>query len=154
MAEYTDSLYGKVLLCHQETIRDLALEAIEPNEVRISKLAIENRMLTRGISLIWDDPRSGEGSNEENEVGYPAIVSMSLGSIGCWDDNMPLLMLWREKIFETFHDRRPLESLEHEGMTPKICRVDWGSQWLSKPWRDAWDQSLMVIWTWLKTYRA
>jgi len=150
------SLYDDIIKSVQRTIRGLALEGLRDEEVRIGNQGIFSRGTPqRGITLVDDVERHGAGTMSEDEIGYPVVLFLQVGSVGS-DINATRLRYWRESIYNDFNVRRePLVSfVDMNGVTPLRCNVNFGNGRLSQFWKDRWSVNHLVIWCWVRRVRA
>ncbi|MFO7904517.1 MAG: hypothetical protein R6U98_17775 [Pirellulaceae bacterium] len=150
-----DSVYDDILAAVQRKIRSLALDGLRDEQVRIGDHGLFSRgMPEKGITLVDDVERHGQGTMNEDEIGYPVVLFLQVGQGG--SEHSTRLRYWRESIYNDFNMRRePLTTyLDRADVTPLRCNVNFGNGRLSQFWRDRWSANHLAVWCWIRRVRT
>lgn len=148
-------LYVDVMNAVASTIRNLSLDGAP--EVRVYVRFNEREQVEPGIHICRGAQRHGDGTMGADEIAYPAVIYMVVGNTAGDRDNEELISGWRDDLFEAFHIRRePIDdgAITKSGVTPLVCKVDFGSDFLDQHWQQRWSVNHMVIWSWIRKPRA
>lgn len=142
----------------QAAIRDASLPKLDSEDVRIETGYQMNSSGRRGVFLSKSTERPLSGTMGLNETSYPVVVVLMEGGGGTAERSNPHVAQWRQDIIDIFRDRREpvvtyLTEVDPAEISIVICRVDFGSNYLDKYWRDAWDANHFVIWVTARTAR-
>ncbi len=80
------------------------------------------------------------------QIGFPAVLVMMRGTGGAARENEATVSEWRWHLHTMFADKRnPIADLGIPGVTPVICRVDPGEDFLDEFWKARWDANHMLV---------
>ena len=115
-------------------------------------------MMHNTIHLCRSSEVDGDGTIGANAIGFPTVLFATLGTGGAPRDNEELVSEWRDVIYDAFHHKREpifgIVSDRNLTVTPMICRVDFGSDFLDDYWQKRWDVDHMVIWSYFRRLRT
>lgn len=151
------ALHVQVLDAVADYIRDLRL-AHDPY-LHIAKRFNEEESLSDNTIYICRAPeRETPGTIGANEIGFPAVIYMVQGTFGDARENEEIISEWRDIIYDAFHlKREPIEDITEDRdatVTPIICKVDFGADFLDEFWQKRWDVNHMQIICYMRRVRT
>lgn len=144
--------YYDVLTAVASTMEELDLDG-QPQVVPGKRFS-ESEAMSDGVHLFRSEPKFEEGTMGADDTDYPVVVLLVVGQSGGLRENEERISLWREKIVDAFHYRRPLQSINDSDSVYQISRVDQGSDFLNEFWQQRWDANHMVIWNLVRRWRT
>jgi len=142
-----NSVYKKFLNAVEDDLSELDLGY----PVVQAQLPDDGEFQHQGLVLSWDDEKAEGGTNERDDIAYPAVLSLVKGSVRDWEGEMDEIAYVRERVRRKFHNKRV--TLSDSLAIPMGCKVRYGPIGLAEKWVDNWNDSRLVIWGYFRESR-
>ncbi len=150
-------LYEQVLEAIRDEIRTISIDVLPRVPVEIRRLPESEGYQPHGIIVSPDQETEGDqGTNEEDMIGYPAVVTLAFDSTKGPAEKIGDVTSYRREIRKKFHNKR--EHIEDHVDTTSVRHavsvVQYGPNGLSDWWQRKWRGNMLVIWSWFWESRS
>lgn len=138
--------------CHDAivaAIQAIGLEGVQSTEVVLRKVPRDRNHLNKGVTVSPVKAIEAAGTNERDDFGYAALVTLTEGTSNGGTENMGRVSLWREQIRKVFHNKR----LSAVALSV-VCSVGHGDSFLPKELQGHNDVSTLLIRCWTREGRT
>ena len=151
----TPSTYEKI---RNEVARRIDALQLFSSKVKHAKIPDDGDFNLVGAILSWDTEKEGSGTNSQEDIAYPCVLTHRAGTTGAWADKMGFIGDMRQKIRREFHQKRTI--IDDNNVAPLATKVQYGpigaakgEVELSQKWVHRWDETSIAIIVWMRELR-